>query len=1045
MVFEGSRYLTLSTAIIALSVAGCATVPGAPAEQFSLGRNASGDPCTAAPNWTDTSFGDTSTKFAGTFSVNCRGPATGPVARVRTFDSAAERNAFSQTLVCGPSRAVTLEGFEGTMARRCNDTGLGFTAVVIDADRGGTAYQIAAAANQVGAGYQAARIVAGLDTPAQATSDRQPIDVAALEAPASSFASVNSAGGRESLDAILARGTALNFRGLHADASRFLNEILTGLDDSASPRTRAELILEAGLADSNIQFFGSAEKHFADAGAAVAALDAADQAVLRPKLQSYVGLHALNQRDFAKARQLLLPLIGQNNGTGGALSDANTLVQLNTAAASTGDVRSAISMANEQGMRDAFLSTQAAWALSVAELALGNLGGADAALASAQDRFDRLRETLRSERIRDEGVMWLSARLARQRGRIQSTRGDYPAAFKSFDSAIADLTRGTLAGSGTGTEPAIAEFQLERAALVARAGRPQAEVDQAFEKAVEALLLARDDSAAFSTTALRPYLDRLAERMEAGDGDAAAKYFQALQVQGEPGAARQISKLQTIVTADGATGGMLRDLEELQRQVTETGLLISEAREQGLPTDELEQRRADAQARYRDLDATIQADARLSPVSTRPADLAEVQAALRESEAYVRYNQIGDRIYGLLIEKGAAHAIRPTQDVDDVLLISKRLRDSIDGGIEFGRVPEFSVTNAVVLYRILFGPVDGVLKTKSELVVDGGQVLGGLSPAVLIADPQGAVRFTRQADKLDYTGLDFLAKRVTSSVAISPRSFIASRTLAPSRATQPLIGFASPEPLSAGASQQGGLVRVGPCLLAPAQIGELSNRFTPIPAREIQLAAEALNLGGAPVIRDGAFTDTAMLEMGAADGDLSRYKVLHFATHGLTEGQFGCPEAPAALLTSLGEGGSDMLLSFDEIAKLRLDANLVVLSACETASAIGERALRFSGEAQPGATLEGLVRAFFSANARAVLATYWETSNRGDSEVFMQRFYESGRTNDIATALNAAQRDLMGKRDSSHPFFWGGFFVVGDTKNTMLAGAPMQIAAATER
>jgi CHAT domain-containing protein/tetratricopeptide (TPR) repeat protein len=1044
MGFERSRYLTLSS-VLALAVAGCATVPSTPGDQFSLGRNASGDPCTAAPNWTDTSFGDTYTKFAGTYSVNCRGPATGPVARVRTFESAADREAFAATLACGPARAVTLEGFDGAIARRCFDTGLGFTAVVVDADRGGTAYQFAAAANQVGAAYQAVRIVAGLDLPAQATSDRQPIDVAALEAPVRSFASVDAAGGSESLDAILARGTALNFRGLHAEASRYLNETLAGLDDSAPPRTRAALMLEAGLADSNIQFFGSAEKHFTDAGAAIATLDAADQALLRPKLQSYLGLHALNQRDFAAARRFLSPLIAQEMSTGGALSDPNTLVRLNTAPSDSSDVRSAISLANEQDKREAFLGTQAAWALSVAELSLGNVAGADVALGRAQERFDQLRSTLRAERIREEGVMWLSARLARQRGRIQSARGNYEAAFKSFDAAIADLTRGALAQSGTGTEPAIAEFLLERAALVARAGRPQGEVDTAFETAVEALLVARDDSAAFSTTALRPYLDRLAERMKAGDDDAAAKYFQALQVRGEPGAARQISKLQTIVEADGATGGMLRDLEELQREVTETGLLITEAREQGLPTAELEQRRADAQARFRDLDAAIQADARLSPVSTRPASLAEVQAALRENEAYVRYNQIGDRIYGLLIEKGAAHAIRPTQDVDDVLLVSKRLRDSIDGGIEFGRVPEFSVTNAVVLYRILFGPVDSVLKTKTELVVDGGQVLGGLSPAVLIADPQGALRFTRQADRLDYTGLDFLAKRVTSSVAISPRSFIASRSLAPSRATQPLIGFASPEPLASAASQQGGLIRVGPCLLAPAQIGELSNRFTPISAREIQLAAEALNLGGAPVIRDAAFTDTAMLAMGAADGDLSRYKVLHFATHGLTEGQFGCPEAPAALLTSLGQAGSDMLLSFDEIAKLRLDANLVVLSACETASAIGERALRFSGEAQPGATLEGLVRAFFSANARAVLATYWETSNRGDSEVFMQRFYESGRTNDIAGALNAAQRDLMSNRDSSHPFFWGGFFVVGDTQNTMLAGAPMQIAAATDR
>jgi len=137
-----------------------------------------------------------------------------------------------------------------------------------------------------------------------------------------------------------------------------------------------------------------------------------------------------------------------------------------------------------------------------------------------------------------------------------------------------------------------------------------------------------------------------------------------------------------------------------------------------------------------------------------------------------------------------------------------------------------------------------------------------------------------------------------------------------------------------------------------------------------------------------------------------------------------------------------MLLSFDEIARLRLDANLVVLSACETASAVGERALRLSGESQPGATLEGLVRSFFSANARSVMATYWESSNSGESELFMESFYRSGKNENISTALNTAQNNLMAGADTSHPFYWGGFFVVGNTKNSMLSSSSIPIASA---
>ena len=1035
-----SALLPLAGAALAMGLSGCATMSAAPAQQFALGRNAAGDACTANANWTDPSFGQTYTKYAGTYSVNCRGSFTGALARVRTFSDAAERAAFTGALTCGAARQETLEGFDNVVARSCADPGLGFVAVAIDADRGGDAYQIAAAPNAVGAAYQAARIVAGLDTPESATSDRQPIDVATLEQPSGNLASLEAAGSREALESILSRGTTLNFRGLHADASRYLTEALEDLDTSTDPRTRAALMLEAGLADSNIQFFGSAEKHFNDAAAVIATLDSADQRTLLPKLQNYRGLHALNQRDFPAARQLLQAVVDGAGQSNAALADPTTLVRLNSSPAGAGDVRSAIALPDEQVLREAFLNTQAAWALSVAELSQGNVAGAERALDRAQDRFAQLNDTLRAARVREDGVTWMSARLARQRGRIAAARGDYASAFKSFDSAIADLTRGALASSGTGTEPAIAEFQLERAALVARAGRPQAEVDAAYERAVDALLLARGDSSTFATSALRPYLDRLASRVDAGDAAASAQFFKVLQVSGEPGAARQISQLQAIVSADPETGGLLRDLQDLKTQQSQLGLLIDEAKQQGQPFAELEQRRAEVDARYFALDAKIQSNARLNPVSSRPAELAEVQKALRPDEAYAKFNRIGDRVYGMLVEQGVAHAIRPQQDINDVLLVSKRLRDSIDGTADRGVIPEFSVPNAVVLYRILFGSVDKALQGKRDLVVDGGQVLSGLSPAVLITDPQAAVRFTKQKDKLDYTSVPFLAKKMATSVAISPSSFLASRSLAGSQATRPLIGFASPEPISMASAGRNSF-RIGNCTLPAATINDLSNRLVPIPAREIQLAANALNIGQAPIVSGSAFTDTGVLQMGNASGDLDGYKVLHFATHGLTEGQFGCAEAPAALLTSLGGGESDMLLSFDEIARLRLDANLVVLSACETASAIGERALRGLGEAQPGATLEGLVRAFFSANARAVLATYWESSNRGDSEVFMQRFYESGRTHDISTALNDAQRDLMGIRDSTHPFFWGGFFVVGDTNNSMLAGAPVQVAA----
>ena len=118
----------------------------------------------------------------------------------------------------------------------------------------------------------------------------------------------------------------------------------------------------------------------------------------------------------------------------------------------------------------------------------------------------------------------------------------------------------------------------------------------------------------------------------------------------------------------------------------------------------------------------------------------------------------------------------------------------------------------------------------------------------------------------------------------------------------------------------------------------------------------------------------------------------------------------------------------------------MVLAACDTASETSDEAQVRSGEARPGSTLDGLVRAFFAAGARSVVATYWEASNTGPTELFMDQFYSSGRTEDIANSLNDAQRTLQGIPETSHPYFWAGFFVVGDTDNRMLEGPSSQLA-----
>jgi CHAT domain-containing protein len=142
------------------------------------------------------------------------------------------------------------------------------------------------------------------------------------------------------------------------------------------------------------------------------------------------------------------------------------------------------------------------------------------------------------------------------------------------------------------------------------------------------------------------------------------------------------------------------------------------------------------------------------------------------------------------------------------------------------------------------------------------------------------------------------------------------------------------------------------------------------------------------------------------------------------------PECPArpALVTSFGGGKSDGLLTFREVFDLQLDADLVLLSACDTAGEATVSATREAGLATGGNfALDGLVRAFVAAGARTVVATYWPIPDDYDATKTLINGLlgaESGLA--LGDALRTAQTGLMDRAETSHPFYWSAFGVIGD-------------------
>jgi CHAT domain-containing protein len=190
--------------------------------------------------------------------------------------------------------------------------------------------------------------------------------------------------------------------------------------------------------------------------------------------------------------------------------------------------------------------------------------------------------------------------------------------------------------------------------------------------------------------------------------------------------------------------------------------------------------------------------------------------------------------------------------------------------------------------------------------------------------------------------------------------------------------------------------------------------------------AQSLKAGGSAVRLGLAATETAIKDLDEK-GELARNRIVYFATHGLVSGEINGLAEPALALSAPRKTSSrdDGLLTASEVTQLKLNADWVVLSACNTASG-----------AEPGAeALSGLARAFFYSGAKSLLVSHWpvfsEAATRLTSRTFaiLDDRQKAGRPLGRAEALRLAMQELVdGAKGSlrAHPAYWAPFVVVGE-------------------
>jgi CHAT domain-containing protein len=362
-----------------------------------------------------------------------------------------------------------------------------------------------------------------------------------------------------------------------------------------------------------------------------------------------------------------------------------------------------------------------------------------------------------------------------------------------------------------------------------------------------------------------------------------------------------------------------------------------------------------------------------------------------------------DRVEAKVIKLGAG-------DLDGDVGILRRGLD-LTG---LNRLPSFDTTEAFALYQKIFEPVEPLLKGARHVFVVPDGALTGLPLGVLVTDRTEV----DDKDPASCRKVLWLAKKYAMSTLPSVSSLRALRTFAKrTQASRPFLGIGDPE-LEGESGVTRGIKLVS--LFTPPGVADVKavRQLAPLPESRKELLSLARSLGAG----EGSLLvgrDATETKVKAAP--LSDFKVLAFATHGLVAGELTGLSKPALVLTPPEKATEmdDGLLTASEVAQLKLNADWVILSACNTAAADGT----------PGAQgLSGLAKAFFYAGSRALLVSHWPVASDAAVALTTRMLALSRQGINRAEAHRQAMMALIdtGPSQNAHPAMWAPFVVVGE-------------------
>jgi CHAT domain-containing protein len=1001
---------------------------GAAAESVALGSNTLHESCTQQLQASGEALIYCGAWEQSSARVAVAGGSAGAIPLSQLAANSAWRTSLDQRYDCGAPSSITLLG-QPAIEMDCTRKIGGWPQVAVATSVNGKTYVADGVPAALPAIERSIGILSGRLQPADVPKD------AAADALAGQRAAEQavSTGDVRQFDTLIRNGRNANLAENYTVAS-LSYQAAAELQQKAQPDNPAvatPLMLQA-LQLSNLGRFTEADALMARAAALAQSPNLRDPTVL-PQLWYCQALNLINQGKAEPA----LALLEQAEVRFTSLLPADALTgSAASSAANSSSRRALLQTGGGGGLGDALADQVRSSALQgdvIFRTALPGVIEARRYRAVALRMLGRLDES---------AVASVSAnQLAEQQGwtrlslaaRLYRSSAMIAEAGRHDDSALSQLaTSAALFGRTLPGSKPLAETEFLRAAALAETG----EIADALTQCRAAAALLRELKAGAPTQLIEPCLEIYGT--QAGKADPAlqqillAEMFELAQLAQANVTSQQIAQASARLAENARDPHVAEAIRELERTTAALNDLyrrrdeLTQAQAGGAATDpavtaEAERRITAARQAKAEAEAALQsASPNYGQLVQQVVTAPEVLAALHPHEAFVGIALTRKVGWSFLLYGGKLQLGRIDGGEPRMADLVKRFRSSME--FDSGEPPAFDTEAAQLLYSGVLGTFATRLDDVTALVV---------APSGPLLSVPFAAFLTGPADSGNLGTAPWLIRRMTVAHVPAAANFVSLRKIAGgSRAHQAWFGFGDFRPVTL---RQAETSFPGSACVESAQA--LAG-LPPLPGAHAELETVRRLLSAPPSdeLLAAAFTTPAVLKTNLKD-----YRILHFATHALLPSDLSCENQPA-VVTSAPDGATNAtgaLLTAADITSLDLDADAVILSACNSGGANGGTA---------GESLSGLARSFFYSGARALLVTHWSVNDRFIAYLVALTLdqFRSVPQNGLAAALAVAQRRILDEATGSlaaqaHPFYWAPLALIGE--GGMRGGSATTMAA----